>query len=148
MRTIYHIALLTCCTALAACQAVPVTPPPASPMAATESGMVIGTLTYSRLDQRASGSRALLRMERVAPHGGPAQTYLIDLRLDERHEQGYFAGTLPAGVYAIGEASSPALRLVPRTLALPFEVQPGRVTDAGHYAMEPRPALIDASDAR
>lgn len=138
MRRVFHIALATLLPICAGCQTAPPAASAASPIADSDAGMVIGTVSYAHADL-ATGARALLRMQRLSAHGA-SQTYLFDLVLDARQDSGYFAGTLPSGIYAVDEALAPGTRLVPARASLPFEVTAGRVTDAGHTPLEAQPA--------
>ena len=143
MRRLSHIALIVL---LGGCHVAAPTVPEPSPLPASDAGMVIGTVSYSGIDT-ARDSHALLRMQRLTADG-KSQAYLLDLQIDARKQHGYFAGTLPSGVYAVDEALAPGLRLVPLRASVPFEVAAGRVTDAGHLPMEagePR-AQVTAKD--
>lgn len=144
-----RVALIAVGLLLSACQ--PVVRPglsaaPLTPVHMPDSGMVIGTLAWSLSEQPALGAHALARLSRVAPlEGAGATSYFLDVELDPLAQQGRFGGVLPAGVYALDEALTPAARLVPATLRMPFEVRPGAVTDAGHFALTPAQAPPSAA---
>ncbi|MGQ0586971.1 MAG: hypothetical protein ACT4PK_07200 [Gammaproteobacteria bacterium] len=101
----------------------------------TSSGLVIGTLSYQFVEAGAAetGPRWVVHVERV---DAPAQDYALPVDVDLASRRGVFTGALPAGVYALKDASAPNGRYAP-TRAAVFEVQAGEVRDAGHYALNP-----------
>lgn len=136
---------------LSACQALPPTPATLPGLlSAQEAGVVIGTLDYpSSGDTRDLAPHALVRLSQViAVSSAGSPTYFLDVQLDAQQQQGFFSGTLPAGVYTLDEAVTSGVHLVPATLHMPFEVRAGVVTDAGHFALAPTPARPALSRAR
>ena len=63
--------------------------------------------------------------------------YAIAVEADDARHQGVFTGTLPAGVYAFRTAARDHRHFDAGVTKVPFEVQPGEVRDAGHYALTP-----------
>ena len=106
----------------------------------TSSGLVIGTLSYQYVEAGAGESAPdwVVHLERL---DAPAQDFALKVEVDPASRQGVFTGALPAGVYAFREAASSKGRYAPAVSNLPFEVQPGAVLDAGHYALRPQPGL-------
>ena len=136
MRTVVILAL----AALAgACAQAPVVEPSVAPPAplplVNSSGLVIGTLSYRYVEAGTSeeGPRWVVHVKRV---DDPAQDYALPVDVDATTRSGVFTGALPAGVYALSEASSSRARYAPSGAAV-FEVQAGQVRDAGHYALNP-----------
>ncbi|HVT37236.1 MAG TPA: hypothetical protein VHE37_16750 [Nevskiaceae bacterium] len=111
--------------------------PVASPI--NDGGLVIGTLSYPL---QAEPRHALVKFSRIAPRNALTQTYLLDAAYDAGSAQAIFSGSLPSGMYVVEEALSDDARYVPGALKMPFEIQPGQVTDAGNFLMEPRAALL------
>lgn len=112
-----------------------------SPLLASSSGMVIGTLSYQYVDLGARHSPLswVVHFERVdsaAKQAVPAD-YALVVNVDPETSSGVFAGALPAGVYAFRDAASADRRYVVGAMKMPFEVQAGAVQDAGHYALNP-----------
>ncbi len=101
----------------------------------TSSGLVIGTLSYQYVEVGTSetGPRWVVHVKRV---DDPDQDYALPVDIDAASRRGVFTGALPAGVYALREASSATARYAPSGAAV-FEVQAGEVRDAGHYALNP-----------
>lgn len=136
LRTVFILSL----AALAgACAQAPVVEqslaPPAPLPLVNSSGLVIGTLSYRYVEAgtREEGPRWVVHVKRV---DDPAQDYALPVDVDAKSRSGVFTGALPAGVYALSEASSSHARYAPSGAAV-FEVQAGQVRDAGHYALNP-----------
>ena len=138
MRLIPALFIALVAASAAACSSVPpVSAKPASPMA-SDSGMVIGTLSYQYLDVNSPRSAGVwvVHFDRV-DRAAAQQNYVLAVNLDPNSNSGVFTGALPAGVYAFREASSANRRFAVGALKMPFEVQAGAVQDAGHYALAP-----------
>ena len=123
---------------LAGCVAAPAVTqaPNPSPMVMS-SGLVIGTLSYQYVEagEAAPGAAWFVHFERIdAPS---TQDYALAVDVDPRRHRGVFTGALPAGVYAFREVASEKKRFSAGAMKMPFEVQPGEVKDAGHYALKP-----------
>ncbi|MGH8443441.1 MAG: hypothetical protein ACRETF_11145 [Nevskiaceae bacterium] len=101
----------------------------------TSSGLVVGTLSYQFVEagKTESSPRWVVHVERVDT---PAQDYALPVDVDLASRRGVFTGALPAGVYALKDASAPNGRYAPTGSSV-FEVQAGEVRDAGHYALRP-----------
>jgi len=101
------------------------------------SGLVIGTLSYQYVEtgEQNSGSTWVVHFERIDQPS--TQDYALAVDVDPRRHQGVFTGALPAGVYAFREVAIEKRRFGAGALKMPFEVQPGEVKDAGHYALKP-----------
>lgn len=107
----------------------------------TSSGLVIGTLSYQFVEA-GDAPAWTVHFERI---DGPApEEYALEVSVDPASRQGFFTGTLPAGVYSFRAAGTDNKSFESGPMRLPFEVQPGEVKDAGHYALRPsltRPGL-------
>lgn len=126
-------ALLAIAIQLVGCAA---TPPPVAvrpPPMMTRSGLVIGTLSYQYVD--VARHAWVVHFERIDTPA--AQDYAMVVAVDPATRSGVFTGTLPAGVYAFRDAASEEQHFEAGALLMPFEVQPGEVRDAGHYALNP-----------
>jgi hypothetical protein len=138
MTAMSRLATSAAALVLAGCAAAPVQAPVAPPPALVmSSGMVIGTLSYQYVEtgERGSGATWLVHFERIdAPS---SQDYVLAVDVDAQRQQGVFTGALPAGVYAFREVASDKKHFRAGALKMPFEVQPGEVRDAGHYALKP-----------
>ncbi|HUR42108.1 MAG TPA: hypothetical protein VM240_13165 [Verrucomicrobiae bacterium] len=125
-------------TLLAGCASTAAQPP--APVAdvpfVTSSGLVIGTLSYQYVDQGAAPSGPwVVHFQRIdAPS---TQDYALAVDVDPARHSGVFTGTLPAGVYSFRAAASDNRHFDAGAMKLPFEIQPGEVRDAGHYALRP-----------
>jgi len=139
MRVLRAVVTLVLSALTAACARGPVVEPaaalPAPLPLVNSSGLVIGTLSYQYVEAGTSeeGPRWVVHVKRV---DDPAQDYALPVDVDEKSRSGVFTGALPAGVYALSEASSLHARYAPSGAAV-FEVQAGQVRDAGHYALNP-----------
>ena len=121
---------------LAGCAATPAPAPIATadmPFV-TSSGLVIGTLSYQFVEAGETPAWTV-HFERI--DGPVPEDYALEVNVDPRSRQGFFTGTLPAGVYSFKAAASDNRAFDSGTLRMPFEVQPGEVKDAGHYAVRP-----------
>lgn len=119
---------------LAGCAATPADFAPATPRV-TDSGLVIGTVSYRYVDMNTGDDAVVARFERI---DAPApQDYALPVSVDPKTHSGVFDGTLPAGVYAFREVASAGRSYPTGAMALPFEVTAGTVRDAGHYALSP-----------
>lgn len=138
MTAISRLAPSAAALVLAACASAPVQAPSAPPAFVMSSGLVIGTLSYQFVETVEQGSGAaawFVHFERIdAPS---SQDYALAVDVDRQRHRGVFTGTLPAGVYAFREVASEKRRYSAGALKMPFEVQPGEVKDAGHYALKP-----------
>jgi hypothetical protein len=139
MRALRFVVALAFIALTAACAQAPVASAPAAEVAplplVTSSGLVIGTLSYQYVEagSKESAPRWVVHVKRV---DDPAQDYALPVDIDPASRRGVFTGALPAGVYALREAASPKGRYAPADAAV-FEVLPGEVRDAGHYALNP-----------
>jgi hypothetical protein len=139
MRALRFVVVLAFIALTAACAQAPVASAPAAEAAplplVTSSGLVIGTLSYQYVEagSRESAPRWVVHVKRV---DDPARDYALPVDIDPASRRGVFTGALPAGVYALREAASPKGRYAPADAAV-FEVLPGEVRDAGHYALNP-----------
>lgn len=123
---------------LAGCAATPSAPVATAPDPFVgSSGLVIGTMSYQYVEagQRAEDQGWVMHFERLDTPA--AQDYAMRVDYDARRRSGIFTGALPAGVYAFRGAASAQRRFAVGGLRMPFEVQPGSVQDAGHYALNP-----------
>ena len=139
MAALRTVVILALTTLAGACAQAPVAEqsvaPPAPLPLVNSSGLVIGTLSYRYVEAGTSeeGPRWVVHVKRV---DDPAQDYALPVDVDAKTRSGVFTGALPAGVYALSEASSSQARYAPSGAAV-FEVQAGQVRDAGHYALNP-----------
>ena len=141
MTTLSRFSSCAAVLLLAGCAAAPVEPVATvaqpSPLV-TSSGLVIGTLSYQYVNagEKAPGSAWVVHFERIDT---PAkQDYALAVDVDPKSRSGVFTGALPAGVYAFRDAAADNRRFVSGALRMPFEVLPGEVRDAGHYAVNRR----------
>lgn len=139
MAALRTVVILSLTALAAACAQAPIAEPsaalPAPLPLVNSSGLVIGTLSYQYVEAGTSeeGPRWVVHVRRM---DDPAQDYALPVDVDEKSRSGVFTGALPAGVYALSEASSMHARYAPSGAAV-FEVQAGQVRDAGHYALNP-----------
>lgn len=129
-----RIASLAVVLALGGCAAAPAeklqgTPSPL----VTNSGLVIGTVSYQYVDT-GSPQAWVVHFQRI---DAPSSDYALTVQVDPQRHQGVFTGALPAGVYAFREVSSERRHFDAAAQKLPFEVQAGEVKDAGHIAVKP-----------
>jgi hypothetical protein len=134
--TAYMKLLAPAALLLAGCASAPSAPP--TPAAAlpfvTSSGLVIGTLSYQFVEAGEAPAWTV-HFERI---DGPApEDYALEVSVDPQSRKGFFTGTLPAGVYAFRAAASADKQFEAGAMKMPFEVQPGEVKDAGHFAVNP-----------
>lgn len=128
---------------LAGC-ATTATPPPTPRTElpfVTSSGLVIGTLSYQFVEA-GDAPAWTVHFERI--DGAAPEDYALEVNVDPQSRQGFFTGTLPAGVYSFKAAASDNKAFDSGAMRLPFEVKGGEVQDAGHYAVRPslaRPGL-------
>lgn len=123
---------------LAGCAAAPVPPVAIAPDPLVgNSGLVIGTMSYQYVEagRRAEDQGWVMHFERLDTPA--AEDYAMPVDYDPQRRSGVFTGALPAGVYAFRGAESAQRRFAVGGLRMPFEVQPGSVQDAGHYALNP-----------
>ena len=138
LRTVFILSLAVLAGACAQAPVQVVEQPAALPAPVplvNSSGLVIGTLSYRYVEAGTSeeGPRWVVHVKRV---DDPSQDYALPVDVDAKSRSGVFTGALPAGVYALSEASSSHARYAPSGAAV-FEVQAGQVRDAGHYALNP-----------
>ena len=142
MTALSRIAASAAVAVLAGCAAAPaITQAPTPSPMVMSSGLVIGTLSYQYVEtgEAAPGSAWVVHFERIdAPS---TQDYALAVDVDAQRHQGVFTDALPAGVYAFREVASEKKRFSAGAMKMPFEVQPGEVKDAGHYALKPLDGL-------
>lgn len=137
--------------ALSACALAPTAERrPESTIAPSPAGFVIGTVAYDFIDTRSAGREPhlLVTFERIAPAPDVTLRYALPATLDAARRSGVFAGALPPGIYAFREAQGGRLHFTASELRMPFEVSPGQVVDAGHYALRAQPPPVRVSAER